>query len=338
MTDFLVPATGAVIVQRSQPPTFSVCVPAYQAASCIQDALLSVFEQTAPPHEVIVCDDGSTDDLHAALTPFRDRITLVRQENRGLSAARNRAVAEATGEYVVFLDADDRFESRRLERLGALAAARPDLDMLTTDALIDIDGSATQRFYTATHRFVVDDQRIGILTSNFLFVQVAIRRATLVDAGGFDESIRVVEDWDCWIRLILRGARAGLVDEALAVYRIRSGSLSADRIRLLSGRIDVLGRALARGDLSDEERRVAGDSLADATRMLAVADAQKALVEEATDARSRSLRIVLGRDFSMPSRAKALLGVVAPRAAGVHLRRRRTHLSNDPAALLAERE
>lgn len=338
MTGFLVPDERSAIVRQTHAPTFSACIPAYQAASCIGDALVSLFDQTHPPYEVIVCNDGSTDDLDAAVAPFRNRIILVHQENRGLSAARNRAVAEATGDYVVFLDADDRFEPKRLERLGALAMERPDLDILTTDAYVEIDGTITGRFYTETHRFVIDDQRIGILSSNFVFVQAAVRRTVLLDAGGFDETLPVVEDWECWTRLILDGARAGMVDEALAVYRIRSGSLSSDRVGLLRGRLDVLERALARPDLSDKERRTAGDASANVSRMLTLAEAQRALRDEAADARSRSARILVGRGFSWSSRAKAVLGVMAPRTAGERLRHRRAQLLRDPAALLAERE
>ena len=204
-------------------------------------------------------------------------------------------MARATGEYVVFLDADDRFEPTRLERLGALATERPDLDILTTDAYIEVEGSIVRRYYTATNRFVIADQRAGILSANFLFGLLAVRRSTIVGAGGFDESVPVVEDWECWMRLILGGARVGLVDEPLAVYRVRPGSGSSDRVRLMQGRIDALGRALARTDLSGEERRLANDAIAFATRMLTLAEAQRALTDGAPDARSRSLRVVTGR-------------------------------------------
>ena len=339
MTGFVVPtAESRWPVRRGEPPTFSVCISAYQVAPLIGDALASLDEQTLAPYEVIVCDDGSTDDLDAALAPFLDRIILVRQENRGMAGARNSAMARATGEYVVFLDADDRFEPTRLERLGALATERPDLDILTTDAYIEVEGSIVRRYYTATNRFVIADQRAGILSANFLFGLLAVRRSTIVGAGGFDESVPVVEDWECWMRLILGGARVGLVDEPLAVYRVRPGSGSSDRVRLMQGRIDALGRALARTDLSGEERRLANDAIAFATRMLTLAEAQRALTGGAPDARSRSLRVVTGRGFAWRSRAKALFGVVAPRTAGERLRLRRSRLSTDPAAVLAERE
>jgi GT2 family glycosyltransferase len=339
LSTFLAPDVEGPSVPRDHPPSFSVCVTAYQASSFIADGLTSLYEQTVPPYEVIVCDDGSTDDLDTALAPFRDRLTLVRQENRGPSAARNSAVARATGEFVVLLDADDRFDPRRLERLGALAMDRPDLDILTTDAFVEVNGTIVKRFYTATLRFETDDQRIGILASNFLFGLTAIRRSALLNVGGFDESLLIVgEDWECWMRLVLGGARAGLVNEPLAIYRVRSGSGSSNRVRLLEGRIYVLERALARSDLSRQERRVAEDAVAKASWMLAVAKAQRALVAQADDARARSLHVMVARGVPVRTRIKSTIGVVAPRATGQRLRRRRDRLSNDPAALLAERE
>jgi glycosyltransferase involved in cell wall biosynthesis len=299
---------------------------------------MSLLEQTVPPYEIIVCDDGSTDELDDALEPFLDAIVLIRQENQGPSSARNRAVERATGEFVVFLDADDRFDPMRLERLGVLALDRPDLDILTTDALVEVDGVVIGRFYTSTNRFVVDDQRVGILTTNFIFGLLAVRRTALVRVGGFDEGLRQAEDWDCWMRLILEGARAGLVDEPLAVYRVRSGSGSSDRIRLLHGRVGALERVLKRTDLTDKERRVAVDARSFASRMLAVAEAQQALLNGSPDARALSLHIVVGRGFFLSSRAKAILGVVAPGAAAGRLARRRTRMLNDPKGFLAERE
>lgn len=337
-SELLVPAVDGPLVQGGQPPTFSICIAAYQAASFIGDALTSLFEQTVAPYEIIVCDDGSEDDLDCALSQFLDRIKLVRQENRGLAAARNSAVARASGEFVVFLDADDVFDPRRIERLGDLARQRPDLDLLTTDAYVEFDGTIVRRFYTNTLIFETENQRTAILSSNFVFGLCAVRRSALTAIGGFEESLWTAEDWDCWMRLILNGARAGLVNEPLARYRVRAGSGSSGRVRLLQARLDVLGRALARIDLSVDERRVAGQAASQATWMLALAEAQRALADDADDARKRSWRIISGRGFPVQTRLKAMFGAIAPRAAGERLRTRRERLSTDPVALLAERE
>ena len=128
-------------------PSLSVIVAAYQAAEVIGDAVGSALGQTVPPLEVIVCDDGSTDDLAGALAPFGDRVRLLRQANGGEAAAKNAAAAAASGDYVVVLDADDVFEPERLEALGACLAARPDLDLLTTDGWVELGGRRVRRVY-----------------------------------------------------------------------------------------------------------------------------------------------------------------------------------------------
>src|SRR5436305_10109763 len=136
---FLAPVPTAS-VEPGPEPAFSVIVAAYEAAGTIAAAIDSALAQTLAPHEVIVCDDGSTDDLEGALAPYRDQIVLIRQENAGEGAAKNAAARAATGDFVVVLDADDRFLPERLEALCELAVARPDLDIPTTDAFPELDG------------------------------------------------------------------------------------------------------------------------------------------------------------------------------------------------------
>src|SRR5437764_13080186 len=88
-------------------PSFSVAIAAYQVADTIGAALESALAQTVPPHEVVVCDDGSTDDLEGARAPYRDRIVLVRQENGGEASAKDAAARPAPGGLVAILGADD---------------------------------------------------------------------------------------------------------------------------------------------------------------------------------------------------------------------------------------
>jgi Glycosyl transferase family 2 len=296
-------------------PGFSVLIAAYQAADIVGEAVESALTQTLPPHEVIVCDDGSTDDIAGALEPFRARISLLRKENGGEASAKNAAARTASGDFVVFLDADDTYMPERLEGLAELAAARPDLDILTTDAHLELDGRTLRRCYAEGFRFVVDDQRRGILNDNFIFGHAAVRRERLLAVGGFDESILYATDWECWIRLIIGGSRAGLVDEPLARYRLRSGSLSSQRPRMYAGRVQTLEKAARLPGLSAGEHDVLARSLAHNRRRLAMAEAREALVSGGADARRRALAVALGRGFGPRTRAKALASVISPRAA-----------------------
>ena len=145
----LAPAPAAVVTSLDKSPTFSILVAAYQVADVIGEALESAFGQTHPALEVIVCDDGSTDDLERALEPHRGRIVLTRKENGGEGSAKNTAAQLANGDYLVILDADDRYLPRRLEALAHLARTRPDLDLLTTDAYLEAYGTIVRRCYAS---------------------------------------------------------------------------------------------------------------------------------------------------------------------------------------------
>jgi len=335
------PEAPLPIADRPSSPseiTFSVCLAAYQVAPWIDKAIESVLSQTHPAQEIIVCDDGSTDDLDRALARYRGKIILLQQENRGVAAARNAATRVATAQFVVFLDSDDRFLPRRLERLAELAVARPDLDVLTTDAFIEVNGEVIGSYYTETNRFVTTDQRKGILEANFLFGLLAVRRDVLQAVGGFDESMRATSDWDCWIRLIFAGSGAGMIDEPLAVYTLRANSITSARIRLLRGRVAALTKAHDRTDLTPEELGAVRRSLVAAERALAVGEVHEALVSDASDARIRALHVVFGGGFLLRTRAKAFAAAVAPRTCGRAVKIMRDRARQDPEAVLSARQ
>ena len=313
MTRLLAPE-ARVAVRPTSRPTFSIVIPAYQAAAFIGDAVGSALAQTLAPVDVIVCNDGSTDDLAGALAPYRGAITLIDKENGGEASAKNAGVAAARGEYVAILDADDVFLPRRLEALAELATARPDLDLLNTDSFVVVDGTVVRRCYDSSFRFEVDDQRRAILRTNFLPF-VAVRRAAYLAVGGFDETLRRVPDWDCWLRMIVGGAQAGLVDEPLAEYRLRATNITADRLRVHLGRLETLERAGARSDLSQEERAVVRAGIRDERREVAILRARAALASGAPDARRRCASVALSWHMGASARLKAAVAAAAPGAA-----------------------
>ncbi len=310
-------------VEPAATPSFSVIIAAYEAAETVGEAIESALSQTLPPLEVVVCDDGSTDDIAGAVAPYERDIVFLRQENGGEASAKNAAARAASGEYVVILDADDLYLPGRLEALAELARARPDLDILTTDALIEVDGAVIRRCYTGSFRFEADDQRRAILRENFIFGHVAVRREPLLAAGGYDEAIRWTTDWDCWLRMILGGSRAGLVTEPLSRYRVQSGSLSSQRESHIAGRLQTLEKAQRRTDLSDAERTVVRSSISANQVAHREARARAALLESRPDARRRALAVSLGGGHGVRTRIKALAAAVAPASA-------RRRLARDP--------
>jgi glycosyltransferase involved in cell wall biosynthesis len=118
----------------------SVIIPTYNRAGLVVEAIESVLRQTAPPREIIVVDDGSTDGTPDALASFGDRIVAVRQDNQGVGGARNRALAMATGRYLAFLDSDDTWLEFKLELQVAIMEQHPSLGFLFSDFLITGEG------------------------------------------------------------------------------------------------------------------------------------------------------------------------------------------------------
>jgi glycosyltransferase involved in cell wall biosynthesis len=296
---------------RGAEPTFSVLIPAYQAARVVGDAVSSALGQTLAPLEVIVCDDGSTDDLEAALAPYRDRIALLRKENGGGASALNEAAHAATGDFVVVLDSDDAYLPGRLEALAELAVGRPDLDVLTTDAYFESAGAIVGRFNGPENPFPADGQRHAILERCFLLAP-AVRRTRVLALGGWDESLRIAYDWDCWMRLILDGALAGSVAEPLLRYRVHEGSLSARRAESLRERVVVLEKNAAHPSLDPSELRLLADALARHGRLALLAEAQQALERGERNAWRLAVEIARDREFGRRTRSRAVVLALTP--------------------------
>lgn len=293
------------------PPTFSIVITAYEAAGTIAAAVRSALEQTHSAHEVIVVDDGSRDDLAGALAPFAGMIEVVHKENGGGASARNAGAAAASGEFMAVLDADDSYRPRRLEAIAALATARPDLDLVTTDARFVVEGKAVGSF-AAHNGFASTDQRTAIFANCFVGGWPAVRIAALERIGGFDEEMRIAYDWDCWLRLILSGSAAGMADEPLYDYVLRSGSLASSRVASLWERVRLLEKATGNPDLLPIER-VPLDEAIRWRRSEAMREETKAVLDGALP--RRRLRTLAGEDGGLRARGFAALALLAPQFA-----------------------
>jgi glycosyltransferase involved in cell wall biosynthesis len=320
-SDYLAPPPLAPLRARPAPPSFTVIIAAYQAATTISEAIESVFAQTLPAGQVLVCDDGSTDGLEAAVRGFGDRIELLRQEHRGVAAARNLGLSAASSEFVVLLDADDTFLPERLAALAGLAISRPDLDLLCSDAYFESNGHVVGRFYDE-NEFAVRDQRTAILSSCFVGWP-AVRREQLLRIGGFDESpaVAAAEDWDAWLRVILAGGSAGLVPRPLLRYRIHGGSLSADRLRSLRARLTMLDKAAESGRLRGEERRVLEHIRRQTRIRIRAVEAITGLQEGRPGARRAALRAAVGLGVGRSTRMALVRSAINPGAAAHAFRR-----------------
>jgi len=293
-------------------PRFSVVIPAHNAERTIREALESLARQTVPPHEIIVVDDGSTDATGAVVRSFAD-VRYLRIGHAGEGAARNAGLEHASGDFFVPFDADDIAEPTRLERLGEAAAARPDLDLLSTDVWFLRDGRVTGRFYSQM-RFEVEDQRAAILRGCFVFLP-AMRRIPLVAQGGYDSTLAIAGDWDCYLRMLHGGASAGLVDEPLMRYRLHERAVTAKRSRNLLLRAEWLESVPDRVCLSREQRRIVLQTARRERGRGVRARTQEALDSDAPDTRARLFALAATPGAGRLVRVRAAAAALAPRGA-----------------------
>lgn len=211
----------------------SVVVPCYNGAKYLDESLSNVVAQTRPAHEVFVVDDGSTDGSAEVAATYP--ATVLRQANAGPSAARNLAVAQATGEYVAFLDADDVWHPRKLELQVAVLDANPQLGLVGVGVLdypCDLAGVALPA--TAPPLVPVSYEQL-LVGNRFTPSAVMVRRETLLAAGGFDPAIRCLEDWDCFLR-VARIAGVATLPLPLTGYRVDApGSASKRAANMIAG-------------------------------------------------------------------------------------------------------
>ena len=224
----------------------AVVIPAYRSAGTLGECLESVLGQSLPPAEIVVVDDGSPDDIAGVVAPFRDRVRCIRQENRGPGAARNRGVEETAAPLLAFLDADDVWLPRRLERTWAALEEQPAADLVFADAW-DWDGEVR-----SGSRFEANPPPAGaigveaLVRANFIpILTVLMRREAFLRAGGFDpdRSFLAVEDYDLWLRVLLTG-EAFCLREKVALYRRAPGSLGSSA-NILAGLRRVHEKLLA---------------------------------------------------------------------------------------------
>jgi glycosyltransferase involved in cell wall biosynthesis len=188
-------------------PRVSVIIPIYNGAATIERALRSVFEQTFTDFEIVVVDDGSTDDTPSLLAKFEDRITIVRQRNKGLPGARNAGVAASRGELLALIDHDDQWLPRKLELTVAALVNNPGAALVYSDMIVVNEVGEESRSspigHDTAHPPTMDEMltRIWPITPS----TVVMRRDAFDRAGGFCESLISAEDIHFWLLMREQG-------------------------------------------------------------------------------------------------------------------------------------
>lgn len=212
---------------RTASPRVSVIIPAYNSARFLPRALASVFAQTRNDYEIVVVDDGSTDNTPELAASYGNRIRYFRQENGGAASARNAGAGEARGELLAFLDADDEWMPDKLEAQVAFMDVHPGAAMSFTDMSHCESGRKVHDSYLHERGYRhVSGGRIfrNLLCECFIFTPtVIIRREAFLRAGLFDVSLRTCEDVDLWLRVADAG-EIGFIDRPLAVRHDHSSN------------------------------------------------------------------------------------------------------------------
>ena len=227
-------------------PLISVVIPVYNGEKTIRETIESVLNQTFKDFELIAIDDGSTDKTVEIINRIQNsRIKVFSYPNAGLSASRNRGIAQAIGEYISFIDADDLWTPDKLEAQLKALQENPQADVAYswTDC-IDESGKFLRRggYITVTgnvyERLLLVDFVEG--GSNPL-----IRKHVFTEVGGFDESFNAVEDWDMWLRLASR-YRFVTVPSPQILYRQSANSMSTNVLKMEAASLRIIEREFAK--------------------------------------------------------------------------------------------
>lgn len=271
-------------------PVVSIVIPTYNRAQTLTRAIESIRAQSFQDWEIIVVDDGSTDSTPNLLSNYAARLgqalMVIRQYNRGCSAARNRGIEMARGRYVAFLDSDDEFRPQKLERQLELFNASPGLDFVYSDySFVDLEGRTTisaldAKFPIArslsTTRVADRMYAVGpdlfsaLLTGYFVATIVGVVRRESIGCVRFDEQLSYAEEWLFFLQLA-RTRRAGFIDEPLAVHHYTEGSLTrTDKARNLIRQCQLFHAMAARlENLHDADAQTLANHLARAHAQLA---------------------------------------------------------------------
>jgi glycosyltransferase involved in cell wall biosynthesis len=207
-------------------PKVTVAIPAYNAMAYLPATLQSVLQQSYRDFEVIIVNDGSSDEIEQWFTSIKDpRVRLISQTNKGLAGARNTGVKNAIGEYIALLDADDLWEKTKLEKQVKILEENPEITLVYSWAsFIDEKGKCIGKLHTWDAEGQIWEK---LLPRNPILPSSAIIRLSCFDRVGlFDENlISYIEDWDMWLR-ITKNYPVRVIKQPLTYYRLRPSSVS----------------------------------------------------------------------------------------------------------------
>jgi glycosyltransferase involved in cell wall biosynthesis len=213
-------------------PKVSIIIPTYNCSQYIGQAIDSVLKQTYKDWEIIAVDDGSTDNTYQVIKPYEKDglVKYIFQENKGLPGARNTGTLKANGDFIVVLDADDELDERMISTcLEKIENENTDWCIIDILRIENTEFGVKEEIYRSN--IPKEDLEKGILTDDFIRSAPFFRKTSLLEIGLYDENMRIREDWDINIRMILNGKTFSYIPEPLYIYKIRSNSLIKSRYK-----------------------------------------------------------------------------------------------------------
>jgi glycosyltransferase involved in cell wall biosynthesis len=258
----------------------TVVIPAYNSARYVGQALDSVYAQTFRDYEVILVNDGSGDreQLEDVVRAHPQPIVYVSQENKGVAAARNAAIRIARGELYAQLDADDQWTPDYLQVQVKILSDNPEVALVYPNATIIVDDSDERlEFMKVSPSEGEVSFRSLVRQQCTVMTCVTARMDVIRGVGLFDESLRSVEDFDLWLRIVKTGRPVVYHRRELVLYRRHRGSLSSDRVLMLRNFLAVLEKAARTFDLTSEERETMSAAIAQNEATLYLFEGKRAL-------------------------------------------------------------
>ncbi len=246
----------------------SVIIPSYNRAQLLPRAVNSVLEQTLPAQEIIIVDDGSTDNTAETLTKQFPQCRYIEQPNQGVSAARNRGIEVATGEWLAFLDSDDEWLASKLEAQRNLLQHHPEIKICHTEEIWIRNGKRVNQMKKHT-------KSGGHIFQNCLPLcvispsSVVIHRSLFAEIGTFDEDLPACEDYDLWLRICASYPVAFVEQPQIKKYGGHEDQLSQKHWGMDRFRLQALEKIIQSGRLNDRDKSAAIETLIGKAEILA---------------------------------------------------------------------
>lgn len=244
----------------------SVVIPVYNGEKYIEECLESVYQQTYRPIEVVVVDDGSTDNSLEVIENSPGEKKIISQQNKDVSHARNTGVQNASGEFIAFLDQDDLWHHEKLEKQIQAFSDNPEVDLVFSD-LIKFNDEGKKRRAKDRHKYAsrLNDQNLFemLVRKNVLMPSgVMVRKKSFVRAGMFDAQFKTCGDYEMWLRMAAKGMKFRYLPEPLTLYRQHEENNSKKIEIMNEDRLKAVRKIFSLRELSPAQKKLEKIALA----------------------------------------------------------------------------